>query len=129
VANADGGSTVDWNGSVIRVVIGSTGDDTITGGDAAEMIFDGEGLDTDRDTISGGGGGDLIDVQDGADDDKVECGAGNDTVYFDQELELVGPEECEQKNPVPHSLVGRRAAADEAKVMEEAAPSRLRVHP
>jgi hypothetical protein len=38
-------------------VIGSTGDDRIMGNDAANDIFDGEGLDTDRDTISAAGGG------------------------------------------------------------------------
>jgi Ca2+-binding RTX toxin-like protein len=129
VANADGGSTVDWNGQVIRVVVGSTGDDTITGGDAAEMIFDGEELDTDRDTISGGGGNDLIDAQDAAADDKVECGGGHDTVYFDEEHELVFPEDCEEQFSAPNTLGGRQAAADEAKGLEEAAPSRLRVHP
>jgi hemolysin type calcium-binding protein len=129
VSYAEGGSTVDWKGDVVDVVIGSTGDDTVTGNDAANDIFDGEGLDTDRDTISGAGGSDLIDVQDGAADDKVECGEGHDTVYFDGELELVFPEDCEEQFSAPNTLEGRQAAADEAKVLEEAAPSRLRVHP
>jgi Ca2+-binding RTX toxin-like protein len=111
-SNADGGGTVDWKGGVIDVVIGSTGDDKITGNDAANDIFDGEGLDTDRDAISAAGGNDLIDVQDEAADDKVECGPGNDTVYFDQELELVSPDECEEKNPIPNTLQQRRAATD-----------------
>jgi len=129
VSLLDSGSTVDWRGEVIDIVIGSTGDDEITGTEAAEMIFDGEGRETDTDTILGEGGRDLIDVQDGAADDKVECGAGNDTVYFDQELELISPEECEEKNPVPHSIEGRRAAADRAKVLENAAASTFVVRP
>jgi Ca2+-binding RTX toxin-like protein len=108
VSNAESGSTVDWDGWVVPVVIGSTGDDTVAGND----IFDGEGLDTDYDTISGAGGNDLIDVQDGGADDKVECGEGHDTVYFDQELELVVPDECEEKNPIPNELEGRQAAPD-----------------
>lgn len=112
VAYAEGGSTVHWRGDVVAVVVGSTGDDTITGNDAANLIFDGEGLDTDRDTISGAGGRDLIDVQDGAADDKVECGGGHDTVYFDEELELVFPAECEEKNPVSNTLQERRATTE-----------------
>jgi hypothetical protein len=34
----------------------------------------------------------------------VECGGAHDTVYFDEELELVFPDECEEKNPVPDTL-------------------------
>jgi hypothetical protein len=112
VAYAEGGSTVDWKGDVVAVVVGSTGDDTVTGNDAANLIFDGEDLDTDRDTISAAGGRDLIDVQDEAADDKVERGGGYDTVYFDQGLELVFPDECEEKNPVPNTLQERRAATE-----------------
>jgi Ca2+-binding RTX toxin-like protein len=111
VNNAESGSTVNWDGEVISIVIGSTGNDTITGDAAANDIFDGEGRETDADTSSGAGGNDLIDVQDGAADDKVECGEGFDTVYFDQELELVVPDECEEKNPVPNGLESQRATA------------------
>jgi peroxidase len=111
VANAEGGSTVDWKGDVVAVVVGSTGDDTITGNDAANLIFDGEELDTDLDTVTGAGGNDLLDVQDGAADDKVACGEGHDTVYFDQELEMVAPNECEEQNPIPNSAQGERWAA------------------
>ena len=57
VSNAQEGSTVNWKGGIIHIVIGSTGDDRIMGNDAANDIFDGEGLDTDRDTISAAGGG------------------------------------------------------------------------
>ena len=47
-------------------------------------------------------------MQDGAADDNVECGGGHDTVYFDQEFELVSPDECEEQNPVPNTLHERR---------------------
>ena len=123
VTNSENTSTVNWSGSVISIVIGSTGNDTITGNDAANDIFDGEGRETDRDTISGAGGDDLIDVQDGAADDKVECGEGNDTVYFDQEIELVVPDECEEKNPIPNELAGRQSPTYGVGVLGEAPAS------
>jgi Ca2+-binding RTX toxin-like protein len=94
VTNADSGSTVNWNGEVISIVIGSTGND------AANKIFDGEELDTDTDNISGAGGNDLLDVQDSAGDDTVECGDGNDTVYFDEGDALAVPTDCEEQNPI-----------------------------
>jgi Ca2+-binding RTX toxin-like protein len=120
VNNSENTSTVNWNGEVISIVIGSTGNDIVTGNDAANDIFDGEGRETDTDTISGAGGRDLLDVQDGAADDKVECGEGNDTVYFDQELELVDPEECEEKNPIPNGLGAQRATTYGTGVLGEA---------
>ena len=111
VSYPGGASTVSWKGDAITIVIGSTGDDTITGSGAADKIFDGEGRETDLDTVSGAGGNDLLDVQDGAADDKVECGEGHDTVYFDQELEMVAPDECEEQNPIPNSAQGESRAA------------------
>jgi sorbitol-specific phosphotransferase system component IIA len=66
--------------------------------------------DTEADTVSGAGN-DLLDVQGAAADDKVECGDGHDTVYFDQELEMVVPGECEEQNPIPNSAQGERRAA------------------
>ena len=50
-------------------------------------------------------------MQDDAADDKVECGEGHDTVYFDQELEMVAPAECQEQNPIPNSAQGERRAA------------------
>jgi Ca2+-binding RTX toxin-like protein len=100
VTNAHSGSTLNWAGEVISVVIGSTGNDTITGNDAANDIFDGEGRETDADNISGAGGNDLLDVQDAAGDDTVSCGEGNDTVYFDEGDVLVVPSDCEEQNPI-----------------------------
>ena len=110
VANAEGGSTVDWKGDVVAVVVGGTGDDTVTGNDATNLIFD-EDPDTDHDTIYAAGGSDLIDVQDAAADDKVACGEGHDTVYFDQELEMVAPAGCEEQNPIPNSAQRESRAA------------------
>ena len=109
VANPANGSTVNWKGDAIAIVIGSTGDDVVTGNGAANDIFDGEGRETDTDKISGAGGGDLIDVQDGAGDDTVACGAGRDTAYFDEGDELVVPGDCEQQNPIPFGPEERRA--------------------
>jgi hypothetical protein len=56
VSYPGGASTVNWRDDAITIVIGSTGDDTVTGSNAANMIFDGEGRDTDADTVSGAGG-------------------------------------------------------------------------
>jgi hypothetical protein len=39
-------------------------------------------------------------VQDGAGDDTVDCGVGNDTVYFDEGDVLVVPTDCEEQNPI-----------------------------
>ena len=50
--------------------------------------------------------------------DKVEYGEGHDTVYFDQELELVFPDECEEKNPVRNTLEAQRAATYAAPMPE-----------
>ncbi len=66
--------------------------------------------DTEDDTVSGAGN-DFLDVQGAAADDKVECGDGHDTVYFDQELEMVVPGECEEQNPILNSAQGERRAA------------------
>ncbi len=102
VTNSENASTINWSGDVISVVIGSTGNDTITGNDEANDIFDGEGRETDTDAITAAGGNDLIDVQDGAGGDTVDCGedvgdADNDTVYFDDGDVLTN---CEQQNPI-----------------------------
>jgi len=116
VTNADSGSTVNWKGEVISIVIGSTGNDT------ANDIFDGEELDTDADTISGAGANDLLDVRDGAGDDEVACGEGNDTVYFDEGDVVVVPGDCEEQNPIGggSGLEGLRATTYGAGVLGEA---------
>jgi hypothetical protein len=50
-------------------------------------------------------------VQDAAADDKVACAEGHDTVYFDQELEMGVPPECEEQNPILNSAQGEGRAA------------------
>ncbi len=100
VTNSQNASTVNWSGDVISVVIGSTGNDTTTGNDEANDIFDGEGRETDTDTITAAGGNDLVDVQDGAGDDTVDCGedvgeTDNDTVYSDESDVITN---CEEQN-------------------------------
>jgi Ca2+-binding RTX toxin-like protein len=122
VTNSDNTSTVNWKGDVISIVIGSTGNDTVTGNDAANDIFDGEELDTDADTISGAGANDLLDVRDGAGDDEVACGEGNDTVYFDEGDVVVVPGDCEEQNPIGggSGLEGRQATTYGAGVLGEA---------
>jgi hypothetical protein len=47
---------VNWKDDAITFVIGSTGDDRITGSGAADRIFDGVDHETDADTVSGAGG-------------------------------------------------------------------------
>ena len=47
-----------------------------------------------NDNISGGDG-DYIDVQDGLSGDTVDCGDGNDTVFFDSGDTVLN---CENKN-------------------------------
>jgi Ca2+-binding RTX toxin-like protein len=100
VTNSENASTVNWSGNVIAIVVGSTGNDTVTGNEEANDIFDGEGRETDTDNISGAGGDDLLDVQDGAGDDTVSCGEGTDTVYFDEGDVLVISSDCEEQNPI-----------------------------
>lgn len=83
VTSAQSGSTVQWDDDVIRGVLGSSGDDTVTGTRRPDDILDFVGSDTD--TITGGAGADLLLVLDGDTSDTVTCGPGNDTVYFDDE--------------------------------------------
>ena len=89
VNNAESGSTVQWNGEVIRIVVGSSGDDTVTGTEVADQIYDDAGPDLrtgpDTDIVTGARGSDVLLVLDGDTRDRVTCGPGNDTVYFDDE--------------------------------------------
>jgi Ca2+-binding RTX toxin-like protein len=50
-----GASTVNWKDDAITFVIGSTGDDRITGSGATNRIFDGVDRETDAGTVSGAG--------------------------------------------------------------------------
>jgi large repetitive protein len=100
VTDAAGTNTINWEGNVVFSVLGSDGDDTITGNDDSNTLEDNyatSGGDTDN--VSGAGGDDFINVEDGAGDDTVTCGGGADTVNFDQGDVLVVPGECESQNP------------------------------
>jgi Ca2+-binding RTX toxin-like protein len=125
VSNAESGSTVNWDGAVIRIVVGSSGDDTVTGTDGPDDIFDDAGPDTDTgddtDTILGGSGGDLLVVQDGDGDDTVTCGPGNDTVFFDEGDTLLDEPSCEEQNPpLPDGPGERQATPYGDQVLEDA---------
>lgn len=80
VSDELGNNTINWDGNVVdRVNNGHTSNDTITGNNRANEIVSQNG----NDTVSGGGGDDNINVQDGFGGDRVDCGEGNDTVFFD----------------------------------------------
>jgi hypothetical protein len=72
VTNDQRGSTVNRDGNVVAFVLGSSGDDTITGNDTANAVID--DAESDTDTILAAGGDDLIVVQDGDSTDTVSCG-------------------------------------------------------
>src|SRR4051794_7748657 len=89
------GETDDVGGDLERVD-GGSGDDTLVGGPATELLVGGAG----NDTIDGGDGGDLL-VGAAGDDtitardgvaDVVSCGDGTDTALVDQ---LDAPDSCE----------------------------------
>ncbi len=123
VTNPSGTSTVNWDGNVITFVSGSSGDDTVTGNDAANEIYDDAGPDygtgPDTDAITAGGGNDFIVVQDGDTDDVVDCGEGSDTVYFDAGEVTTN---CEELIPEEPGLAAREATADGAWVLQGASP-------
>ena len=100
VKNANGTSTINWEGHVIQFVYSGSGDDQITGNLASNLINATSG---GADTISASVGDDIIRVNDGSGDDVVDCGenliAGtdNDVVYFDPG-DQIAPN-CEVQNP------------------------------
>ena len=101
VTNAQSGSTVNWEGNVITFVSGSSGDDTVTGNDASNGLYDDAGpvygTAPDTDAISAGGGNDFIVVQDGDSSDTVNCGGGSDYVISD-ETEVLIADDCEEND-------------------------------
>lgn len=123
VSNAASGSTVNWDGDVIRIVLGSSGDDVVTGTDGADQIIDDAGPDydlhADADILSGGGGRDLLVVLDGDDNDTVTCGAGNDTVYFDDGDTLLDEPSCEEQNPEEPGIEAQQATTYREKFLEK----------
>jgi Ca2+-binding RTX toxin-like protein len=87
---------------------GTTGPDIMTGTDADDTIAGFGGRDQivdtakqDIDTVAGGRGNDTIDVREGnkglVNRDFVNCGGGQDTVFFDEGRDTVV--RCETKNP------------------------------
>ena len=116
VTNAQSGSTVNWEGNVIKYVLGSSGNDTITGNDAYNEIWDdagplyyGTAPDTDVIT-SAGGGDDFIFVQDGDTNDTVNCGEGDDFVVSDEGEALIAPD-CEENDTTPAEVIESESKA------------------
>jgi Ca2+-binding RTX toxin-like protein len=116
VTNAQSASTVNWEGDVITSVVASSGDDTVTGNEAANVILDNAGPFTetgpDTDAISAGGGDDFIIVEDGDSNDTVNCGEGDDFVVSDETEVLIAPD-CEQNVTEGEDPLFSEAKADE----------------
>ena len=74
-------------------VRGRAGVDGLMGMDGGDELFGGAG----GDTLAGEKGADVIHADDGQPVDTISCGAGNDTVFFDQGDTLVGANACEDK--------------------------------
>lgn len=127
VSNSASASTINWGEDVISFVDGSTGNDTVTGNEVANWIFDDVNLYTetgpDTDIITGAEGKDFIVVKDGDGDDSVSCGAGNDTVYFDAGDELIVEADCEEQNPQEPELERQQADGYGAEALEGPPPS------
>ena len=70
-------------------VRGNSGDDTIFGNAGNDVIKAGYG----RDWVSGGHGDDILEVID-RQADTVDCGGGDDIVYYDAKLDHLG-RDCE----------------------------------
>ncbi|WCB93812.1 hypothetical protein DSM104299_02531 [Baekduia alba] len=95
---ADDGSVgeADDVGGDLERVDGGTGDDTLLGSNAGEILAGGAGNDTldgggGADLLTGGAGDDVLGARDGV-ADVVSCGDGTDTATVDQ---LDGPDSCE----------------------------------
>lgn len=75
--------TVNWsNNAIDGVYINSLTDDTVIGNAGANQLNADGGEDSDA-TIRGGAGNDWISVMDFAGGDTVDCGEGDDRVFFD----------------------------------------------
>lgn len=81
VSTIDGASLRIFEDTVIEQVVTGDGDDTITGNDAANLIWSGRG----NDTVSGGAGNDFF--FEGQGDDFYDGGAGTDFVFIDSDFE------------------------------------------
>ncbi len=77
---------------------GYGGDDLLVGGEGHD-VFDARelsSLNPGVDTIKGGDGGDVIQAEDGR-KDFIDCGRGEDEVYFDKDKDVIT--NCEIKHP------------------------------
>lgn len=83
---------------------GIQGNDTVSGRGGADTVV---GMDG-NDTLIGGGGADNFEAGPGADTiraadnqaDQIDCGGGNDTVFFDQGVDaFLNAAACENKRP------------------------------
>jgi Ca2+-binding RTX toxin-like protein len=113
VLNDQSSSTVNWEGNVITFVVGSSGDDTVLGNDAANEIYDYQRFsptDEDTDTISAGKGNDFIIVEDGDSNDTVNCGEGDDFVFSDEGETLIAAD-CEENDTTPGGEIFSEAKA------------------
>jgi Ca2+-binding RTX toxin-like protein len=90
----DGTNSVEWGDSITILLVGGSGDDTITGDGRSNNLAGSEGSDT----INGGGGNDFLSsgpspsTLSGSYDfvpDTIDCGPGTDTVYFDPTRDTV----------------------------------------
>jgi Ca2+-binding RTX toxin-like protein len=89
----DGQYRVSWEGDPFNYVVGGSGDDSITGDDDDfSRIVPGDG---DDDVFAGGGHDDILAHGDGG-GDTIECGPGNDTVYYDLFDQVAS--NCEEKH-------------------------------
>lgn len=118
VLNDQSASTVNWDGNVITFVVGSSGDDTVTGNDSSNEIYDDAGpfygTAPDTDAISAAGGNDFIVVQDGDTNDSVTCGEGDDDyVISDEGEELLIAADCEENDTGSIIFSEAQAAAGE----------------
>jgi Ca2+-binding RTX toxin-like protein len=87
VTNAAGTSTINWPDNDITILRSdNSGDDTVNGTPAADVIFLGFG-EGGIDIVSAGGGNDFVDVRDGDPFDTVDCGDSlsppGDEVHYD----------------------------------------------
>ena len=107
IVEVDGGSSGD-------TIKGQADADSLNGIQGSDTINGRAGIDTltgmdGNDTLVGGSGGDLFDAGPGADKikaadneaDDIDCGGGNDTVFFDKNVDnFLNATACEDKRPM-----------------------------
>ena len=92
IAGTNGSESL--NGIQGNDTVGGRGSgDDVLGMDGKDRLFGGSG----RDDIEAGNGADVIHADDN-EGDSISCGGGNDTVFFDQNLDVLLPANaCEDK--------------------------------